>query len=529
MTGVLPDLVAAAAREHPGRTAVVDGERVVPYALLHAEASRMARLLVEAGVRPGDRVALYLPKSTEAVVAIHGVLAAGAAYVPLDPLAPPARTAVLLRDSGARCVVVTEFTASTVPVVPPLDTVVVCDGAGRGTGPVRWLGRADLDRCEPVAPAPRIGPDDLAYVLYTSGSTGVPKGVALSHGNALAFVRWAARTCELAPDDRVGGQAPLHFDLSVFDVFATASAAAALVLIPPRVGVFPMSVASLVERAGVTVWYSVPSALVMLRERGDLARRDLSRLRLVAFAGEVFPVPRLRQLMALLPHARFLNFYGPTETNVCTWHEVPHPLPPTTTSIPIGRAITGVSVFAVTDDGHLAAPGETGELHVRGPTVMRGYWNDPDRTGAALVPAPDGGGTCYRTGDLVRHEGDGRYTFLGRRDDQVKIRGNRVEPGEVEVVLHDHPAVADCAVLAVPDADGDLHLVAAVAAPGVDAAELTRHCAERLPRAAVPERFDVLPELPRTPTGKTDRAALRDRAAVALGTPDEEAPGAHRR
>ena len=197
----------------------------------------------------------------------------------------------------------------------------------------------------------------------------------LSHLNALAFVRWAVGQFGVGPDDRLSNHAPLHFDLSVFDLFAAAMAGATVVLVPPELSVFPVQIRDFIEEKRITIWYSVPSILSMLTLRGGLEPGALPDLRSILFAGEVFPTKYLRQLMTLLPHVRFSNLYGPTETNVCTWFDVEH-LPEPTAPIPIGRAIDDVDVFAVTDDGRPAGPGEEGELFVHGPTVMRGYWGD---------------------------------------------------------------------------------------------------------------------------------------------------------
>jgi amino acid adenylation domain-containing protein len=376
------------------------------------------------------------------------------------------------------------------------------------------VGRAPSD-----APGVRIVDADLAYILYTSGSTGSPKGVMLTHGNCLAFVEWAAREFAISSEDRLSSHAPLHFDLSTFDLFAAALAGARLVLVPPSVSVFPAQVRTFIETTGITVWYSVPSILSMLVLRGGLQVGELPTLRTVLFAGEVFPTVHLRRLVALLPHVRFANLYGPTETNVCTWWEVTGLSPDSDETIPIGRAIANVDVFAVTDDDRRAAPGERGELCVRGPTVMQGYLGDPDKTSSRLVPDPLGGvlgQRVYRTGDIVQESPDGNYRFLGRRDGQVKSRGYRIELGDVEAALGAHPSVLECAVVPVPDDIVGNRLSAYVASrEPVSGAELAAFCAERIPSYMVPETFELADALPRTSTGKIDRTALAARTATA--------------
>lgn len=366
----------------------------------------------------------------------------------------------------------------------------------------------------PEVPLPRTGPDDLAYVLYTSGSSGSPKGVTLTHGNGLAFVEWAAQELDLSAHDRLSSHAPLHFDLSIFDLYAAAYAGAAVVLVPVKALVFPVDLAQFIEDARVTVWYSVPSALTLLVRQGSLTAGCFPQLRVVLFAGEVFPAPALRSLMAGVPHARFVNLYGPTETNVCTWYDVTRP-PSSDTPVPIGRPIAGTTAVVVGDDGRLVAAGQSGELLISGPTVMRGYWGDPDRTARALVRNP-AGAPAYRTGDIVRRNADGELVFLGRRDHQVKTRGYRVELAEIEAALYRHPAVTECAVIAVPDELVTNRLVACLvlSAPAAPPG-LARSCRDRLPRYMIPDRFEFFETLPRTSTDKIDRTALE--AAVRAG------------
>jgi amino acid adenylation domain-containing protein len=519
-------LLSAAAAARPDSLAVVDGDRSLTYSELEERSNRLAHLLVGEGVRPGDRVGIYLEKSMEGVVGIYAALKAGAAYVPLDPHSPPARLGYIAGNCGIRCLLsgverAAEW-AHLRAAGGPVATVVTLNApeapAEHVPPGVRTLGTGAAAG-QPTTPPPVRTIDlDLAYILYTSGSTGEPKGVKLSHLNALRFVEWAAREFVRGPEDRLSSHAPFHFDLSVFDLYAAAATGAAVVLVPAGASAFPIEIRRFIERQRITVWYSVPSVLTMLVLRGGLKGRELPGLHTVLFAGEVFPTRYLRQLMAVLPHARFANLYGPTETNVCTWYEVP-PIPDDETrAIPIGRAIDNVEVFAWTDDGRVARPGEVGELYVRGGTVMQGYWGDPERTARGLVRDPrdpERADLAYRTGDLVQEETDGNYRFLGRRDAQVKSRGYRIELGEIEAALYAHPAVAECGVVAVPDELVTNRLKAfVVVRDQTGVSELARFCADRLPEYMVPDLWELAEQLPKTSTGKLNRQALLEQAAA---------------
>ncbi|MFP5256670.1 MAG: amino acid adenylation domain-containing protein [Acidimicrobiia bacterium] len=530
---LLHHLVAAAAAEDPDAVAVVDGAVVLTYGELDARSDAVARVLVAEGIRPGERIGLYLEKSADALVHLYGVLKAGGVYVPLDAGAPTARLGLVVADSGMRCIVASARTLAGLDELLSLsgifvEVVLVVDAEPStrdGDTPVRMLGPSALVEAGPAPVGVRRIPDDLAYILYTSGSTGTPKGVMLTHRNALAFVDWAASAADLRPEDRLSSVAPLHFDLSIFDVFAAAWAGARVVLVPTSTLRFPVEIRRFIERHEITVWYSVPSILNLLTMRGGLAPGSLPSLRVVYFAGEVFPTRFLRQLMHQLPATTFWNLYGPTETNVCTAYRVPNLADDLVDPIPIGWAIRDDETFVVTEDGRLASPGEVGVLHVRGATVMAGYWNSPERTAEVLRPSPfhhplpD---PAYRTGDLVRELPDGSYEFLGRADHQIKTRGYRIELGDVESALYAHPAVEEAAVIAQPDEVVTNRLVAFVALNDeATAAALLDHCRTLLPAYMVPERLDVLTTLPRTSTGKVDRqrlAAAHDRSPERIAT-----------
>ncbi len=529
MAYLLQRLLAEAAARQPQRPAVASDGCLLTYQELDRLSNKVARALLRLGVAPGDRVGILAPKSAAAVVGLYGALKAGACYVPLDPKAPAGRLSHIVRDSGAAVIVADEATtsqaATLASAVPQPTRVVVVGVPGRpereetaslpdqGAATVPWTAVAG-ESGEPLAEEGAIE-TDLAYILYTSGSTGTPKGVMISHRNSLTFVDWAAAAAGLSEQDRVCSPAPLHFDLSVFDIFATCRAAACLTVLPEGAATFPVSIARWLQAERISVWYSVPSVLTLLACYGGLQQFDLSDLRMVIFAGEVFPPKHLARLIAELAHPRYLNWYGPTETNVCTAFEVPAgwaEAQPT----PIGKACANTEVFAVTSEGRrVSQPGEEGELYVRGPSLMCGYWGQPAKTSEVLVRNPfraEYDEFVYRTGDLVTLEPDGNYAYLGRRDSMVKIRGYRVELGEVEATLYRHPAIREAAVLPAPDELLGSRLRAVITTDGggdnLTREEVLDHCRRWLPSYMVPDIVEFREEMPRTSTGKVDRAGL---------------------
>jgi amino acid adenylation domain-containing protein len=523
MAYLLPQLLARSAAREPAREAVVYEDQHLTYAELEAQSNQLARVLAAQGVRCGDRVGLYLRKSIPSIVGIYAILKLGAAYVPIDPGAPPPRMAYIVRNCGVRCLITMNDRLGRLrqglAEDSPVEALVVADwDAPRPTtGPpgARLVAWGEAMPAASPEPLPLDAIDtDLAYILYTSGSTGEPKGVMLSHRNALTFVDWAAERFAIVPDDRLSNHAPLHFDLSILDLFVSAHAGATLVLVPTETALFPLPTAQLIAQQRVTVWYSVPSAWISMLNQLDLRQHDLSRLRLILFAGEVFPVKYLRQLHEIVPHAALFNLYGPTETNVCTYYEVRDVPPDRTEPFPIGRACENTEVFALSEDGQRCGVGEVGELSARGSTVMQGYWGRPEDTARVLAQnplQPHFRDPAYRTGDLVRLDEHGDYLFLGRRDNQIKSRGYRIELGEIETALYNHPSVREAAAVAIPDDEIGNRIQAFVALHQADAAsasELERYCIAALPRYMVPEQITVQEGLPKTSTGKVDRRAL---------------------
>jgi acyl-coenzyme A synthetase/AMP-(fatty) acid ligase len=319
-------------------------------------------------------------------------------------------------------------------------------------------------------------------------------------------------------DDRVTSHAPLHFDLSTFDIYVTIKAGGTVVLVPERLSVFPARLASLLQEERITVTYLVPSILSLMVNYGKLDTYDFSDLRMILFAGEVFPIKYLRKLVTTVPHADYYNLYGPTETNVCTYYKVqPKDLAPERTQpVPIGIACENTEVFAVDEAGELVTePGQEGELWARGSCVAQGYWGDPEKTAKGFVCNPHQpyfDEVAYRTGDIVTLDADGvNWLYVGRRDHMIKSRGYRIDLGDIEAALYSHSNVKEAAVVAIPDELIGSRIQAFVVplnGDGLTAQELEQHVGRHLPRYMVPEGIEFCDVLPKTSTGKVNRPVL---------------------
>ena len=516
MDRALYDPLDRAAARSPDHPALRYGGAQMTYGELSERSDRLAAVLRDQGVRPGDRVAIHADKGLAAGTAIYGIMKAGAAYVPLDPKSPSARQAFILADCGIRHLVTEPGREKALESLAredsPVESVVGFSeiGTRQDWRFVSW----DEVATTPPIPERLAGLEELSYVLYTSGSTGTPKGVAHTHRSALAFAEIAADAFGFRPEDRLSNHAPLHFDLSTMDYFSAAVAGATTVIIPEIYTKLPASLTQLIETEGVSVLYMVPLALTHLLLHGALDQRDVSTVRWVLFGGEPFPTRHLRDLMDAMPGARFSNVYGPTEVNGVTFWPVPALDPDDDAPISIGEPFDGVEIL-ILDGDEPVQDGEAGELVAVTPTMMHGYWNRPDLDARGFWSAPDGR-TGYRTGDLVRRRPDGLLDFLGRIDRQIKARGYRIELDEIEVAMLSHDAVAAGAAFGVRDPQGSQHVEAAVTVReghALDEEEVRAHVAQFLPPYMVPEQVEVLDRMPKTSSGKIDRVELARRAA----------------
>ena len=497
--GLLHDWLAEAAARYPDRPAVVEPGRTVTHAELYERSLSIASALRRHALETGDRVALVMEKSADAVTAMYGTLIAGGIYVPVQPSWPGARVEAVLADCDARFVVRdSESPGSAAPTVRVRETGATLE----------W---PELIASPPLAEPVKCSPEEPAFILFTSGSTGTPKGVTISHRAVGAFVDWAVRQFRVGPDDRIACPSPLSFDLSTFDVFSIARAGSACVVVPPAAAWVPRLLLGMVRDERVTVWYSVPSMLVHLLDRAGMDARPVASLRTILFAGEVMPSPAAARLRSSYRAAELCNLYGPTETNVVTWHRLPEEIDPAR-PVSIGRPCPYARLRLDEGGTGLTGPSASGELLVAGASLMSGYWKRPEETASAFADLDDefGRSRYYRTGDRVSIDPSGDVAFMGRVDRQVKRKGYRIELGEIEAAMASHPELGEAAVVA---SEGDQPRLTAFAcgrgAPALDEAALRLHCTLILPSYMIPDRFLLLDVMPRGSRGKIDYATLQ--------------------
>jgi amino acid adenylation domain-containing protein len=536
---LLQHWVTEQAERRAASTALVMRDEGLTYGQLEAQTNQLARMLKDQGCKRGDRVCLLMPKSPSAIVAILGVLKADCVYVPVDLGSPVSRLAEVVASAEPRCILAMGPGAG------------VLDGLWAGAGPPRSIAVGWMDS-EPVggrhftpdfvradctgygvAPVAYLnGPQDIAYILFTSGSTGIPKGVPITHANVAHFVRWATRYFDMTPSDRMSGHPPLHFDLSVFDIFGTFAAGAELHLVPPDLNLLPNRLAHFIAASALTQWFSVPSLLTYMAKFDAVPLTGFPTLKRLLWCGEVLPTPVLMYWMKRLPSVSFTNLYGPTEATIASSHyTVPRCPDDPTEPVPIGTACDGEELLVLNERLQPVTPGETGDLWIRGAGLSPGYWRDPEKTRAAFLPVPTSGDPSdriYRTGDLATVAADGLINLLGRADSQVKSRGYRIELGEIETYLHTLTSLTESAVVAIrtDGFEGATICCAYVPAPHADVAPATlrRELAQNLPSYMLPSRWLAVDVLPKNANGKIDRRQLEKDFHDRAGTPEMAPP-----
>jgi amino acid adenylation domain-containing protein len=525
MAFLLHHLLSESVSRYPDREAIAFKDRTVTYAELERKSNKLAHALIALQIKKGDRVGLYMDRGIESIIAACGVLKTGATYVPIDPMSPLRRFNYIIKKCEIKSILTCQEKLTKIeqafPKNSPLEHIVLMDGIDPDQ--VTLFGSTSLssgfsvpDELGEITPVVNNIDSDIAYILFTSGSTGNPKGVMISHLNSLTFVNSVSNFFSIEKEDRFSNIAPLHFDMSIFDIFVAFKAGACVVVIPEATAIFPMKLAEYISEKKISVWNSVPSALSLLATLKNLDTFDFSGLWLILFAGELFPLKYLRLLQKTIPEARFCNMYGQTEANSSTYYWVNQVPSDGSGTLPIGKALPNFEVFAIDENGkQIHDSGQEGELYVRASTVALGYWGEPERTQNAFVKNPlypDLPERVYKTGDLVRLDVDGNYTFVGRKDHMIKSRGYRIEIGEIETVLCNHPDIKNAVVIPIPDeliGNRLSVIVVPFVLEKITKDDVFKYCFAQLPKYMVPEIVEFRDSLPTTSSGKVDRQKLK--------------------
>ena len=463
---------------------------------LEEYSNQLARYLKKADVRKGDRVALMFMKifSVDAIASILAILKCDAIYVPISHTLPVERVIKILNDSGAK--LITCDPLSSKELIKHITNFQFIE--------LNYI-RRNLIKNESSEPFEKYenNSSDVAYIMYTSGSTGNPKGVQITHANIINATDWAVEEFGITSEDRISQHPPLSFDLSTFDLYCAFKTGATLCPVVDGLSLFPGELLRFMKEMRLTIWNSVPSVMVYLWNSGLVKPGSLpDSLGKIFFNGEGFPTKYLVEWMKVFPEKKFINMYGPTETTVqCTFYRIPEIPEDLTKLVPIGKACRGVEVFDV-----------NGELYVAGRGISPGYWNDSEKTGKFFIhdPRPGKTGRVYKTGDLVKLRKDGNYEFVGRKDNQVKIHGYRIELGDIDSALYSLSYVNEAATIAVQEHETSGSFLVAfidlkLPKPETD---IKTNLGGILPSYMIPKRI-IERKLPKTGTGKIDRQKLK--------------------
>ena len=519
----------------PQKIATMDGRTSLTFSELAAASDHLARCLATLGILRGDRVAYFLKRGTDCITATLGILKAGAAYIPLDQKSPPERWKRIISEAAPRAIICNLNTLdNTLEWLAglPVSARIICLSPQPDLEKYRE-GVSFIDKIEPKGDTPistDADPEDVAYVLFTSGSTGVPKGVMVTHANIRNYIDWALGYFNISADDHILGTAPFYFDMSTFDIFSALAGGASLNIATDDLLLFPEKLVRFIEQEKITLWKGVSSLLMYMCRAGVIRPGRMPLLRTVIFAGEPLDARYLNQWMTTFPEKTFYNGYGPTEaTGVSLCYHVSRP-PDMGQPIPIGKPCKGAKAILVDENDKLVPSGELGELCIAGTCLAKGYLNDPEKTNSRFTPPPAGsdvGERIYHTGDLCRQTPEGDYVFVSRKDYQVKWMGYRIELNEIEMNLMAHPQVRCAVVLLAGTGNGGLTELAAFyeAETKIASTDLSQFLENRIPAYMIPKKFILVDSLPRNDRGKIARDEIQKSYPLSDGSADAKKGG----
>lgn len=504
----------------PEKQAITDGKLSLTYKELSLQSNMLARCLISAGLERGDHVVLCMTRSPHFVLGMMGVLKADAVYVPIQAETPSQRRQKIMRDCRPKVMVCDSTTIHKILMegsfseFPPVLVFLGGDYEVPQEHRNRVIRPQQVNSYSSEFLAYKNDEDDLACLHYTSGSTGDPKGVMISHRNIDEYVAWAVDCIDISDHDRILGTAPFHFDMSLFDVYCSLRAGATLCIANEKLLLFPQLLVGFAEAENITIWKGVSSLLMYLARTGAVSWGRLPTLQKILFSGEVFHTKYLIQWMSMFPGKSFYNAYGPTEaTGISMYYHVECMPLSADERIPLGKPCENTEVFLLDDNKKPVQPGEPGEIYIKGVCVTKGYLNDPEKTRTAFSDDssnPMRKERIYKTGDYARLRPDGNYEFLGRRDNQVKYMGYRIDLSDIEQSLVSTPGVRDAGVILAESSAGNLiELVAYIEIDeGVSLFEIIPWLKDKLPPYMIPKQIHAIKRVPKANSGKIDRQAL---------------------
>ena len=529
---LLHHLLDKSVNMYPDKVAILDKDKSLSYKDLDNKSTQMANALIKSGIRQREIIAVVMNKSSEMIVSMLAVLKAGCAYIPLDThYMPYYRINKIIESSGCSNIItkkrhlngMSEFLERSEnhktnrKIFYTIESVIKENNNDETNDNERIISFNNFDNYESNELIRSLNTisEDLAYILYTSGSTGDPKGVMISHLNAMTFINWCLEIFKPKSSDVFSSFAPFHFDLSVFDIFVSLSSGASVVLMPYKQNSNPRYIIEWAKKYDITIWYSVPSLWISIINYSNIKVNELIKLRLILFAGEVFPAKYLKKMMSLVPKASFYNLYGPTETNVCTYHKVKSVNEVTDKPVPIGIPCGNTEVIVLNNEGKLVAEGEEGELLVRGSIVTKGYFNNPKKTSEVFKKSPlneHSGAKFYITNDIVRKVNN-RYEYIGRKDLMVKCAGYRVEIQEIEAAFYNNDKIKEVVVVPYTDNTTKTTRLCAIIVSHrnekLSIIDLKGKLAKFLPKYMIPEYIEFVNNLYKNQNGKYDRQRIK--------------------